>query len=256
MNQGQKKLAIYIVERKEISRTGFKLILEKDPKVEVVGDSEDFESALPEILKSKPSIVLVGVEDSEKDSALCENLKKSLPETDLMVMFGDDFQLEDLARFLSASVSGFTNRAVNIDGLTLAIRTVAMGGLWFSPAISELVRKQIQELMPREPVPMTVALTDRELEILKRLINGYSNPEIAEELKLSIETIKTYIRRIMDKSQIRNRRHLVSNFHSFRFVNSEGIVYEKEKAAGTDGDGGDSAAASARKNGKSAKSSK
>lgn len=204
------KRTVYIVERHELHRTGFRLILEKDERLSVLGDATDLEKAMEDIRSSSPSVVIVGISEPVRDAYLCEVLKQSLPETQILVLF-DDIDFSTINLFVAASVTGFSSRSVNIEVLLVAVHALSGGSMWFSPpaacAFVELMRNSVQDSSTAK-----VILTDREREILKRLVHGMTNRQIAEELQLSIETIKTYIRRIMDKSSIRNRRELKQQY--------------------------------------------
>lgn len=213
MNDQCQRLSIFIVERHELSRTGFRLVFEKDPRLHVVGDAKDLSEAIEEIKSKNPSVVVIGIDEAERDAELCLRLKESLPNIQLLVLM-DNLSQDNLSLFMNSSVSGFSSRGVNVDSLLVAVHSLGGGALWFSPKAASLLTEKFAEV-PAGSVGKSesiVKLTDRETEILKRLVRGFTNPQIADELHLSIETIKTYIRRIMDKSSIRSRRELMQRY--------------------------------------------
>lgn len=214
MNEHCQKLPIFIVERQELSRTGFRLIFENDPRVNVVGDAAGLQDAFDEIQSKSPSVVMIGVEDPERDADLCVRLKECLPNTQLLALF-DNVDYAKLCLFISSHVSGFSSRSVDVESLLLAVHALSGGSLWFSPLAANALTESYGKVTKQSNNESIVKLTDREREILKRLVRGFTNPQIAEELQLSIETIKTYIRRIMDKSSIRSRRELMIRYRRF-----------------------------------------
>lgn len=218
-------LPVYLVERHELSRTGYKLVLEKDGRLAVVGDAADLAAAIDEIISTNPSVVVVAVEDAERDARLCEQLKEINPDLKLFIVT-DNVELSTLLKFMAASASGFCSRGVNIETLQMAILSLAAGGLWFCPSMANAIDKFLPgEVKPASPVDLK--LTDREKEILKKVVRGFTNAQIADEFDLSIETIKTYIRRIMDKSSIRSRRELTRKYR--KISSNQSIKQKTEK---------------------------
>lgn len=229
MNEQCQRLPIYIVERHELSRTGFRLIFEKDQRLKVVGEAADLQEAFDDIKLKSPSVVMIGIEDPDRDANLCVRIKESLPNIQLLALF-DSVDYANLCLFLGSYVSGFSSRSVDVESLLLAVHALTGGSLWFSPIAANALTESFSIVTKQSNNESIVQLTDREREILKRLVRGFTNPQIAEELQLSIETIKTYIRRIMDKSSIRSRRELMIRYRRFgSLIGSSNLDLRRKK---------------------------
>ena len=211
---------IFVVEPQEISRTGFRLIFQTDQRFQIIGESNNFSASFAQINELNPDLLMLKITDENNDLVLLNRMKDSCPSIQIMAFF-DAIDADLICRFSSAEVNGFCMSTVNVEHLLHGILAVASGAMWFSPATpSNLIRiicadhKVTKTSSNRE-----INLSDRELEILKRLVKGNTNQSIAVELGLSMETVKTYIRRIMDKSSIRSRKQLLSLYRKLKSSN-------------------------------------
>lgn len=219
-NPSNQRISLYLIERQELSRTGFRLIFEMDEGIQIIGESDDLETAMADVIEKNPCVVLVRADVIDKDVEQVRQLKEKLPDTNVLVL-SDNLETLVVSQFIGANASGYCSRNVNVQNLLVAVRAVSTGGMWFGPAGAQIIRgvlrgdlnvpSQFGRAGEYSGVP--ASLTEREAEILKRVSQGLTNQQIAERLHLSVETVKTYIRRIMDKSSIRSRRELVVRYH-------------------------------------------
>jgi DNA-binding NarL/FixJ family response regulator len=220
MPNKHRTVTLFLIERQELSRTGFRLIFEMDEGIEIVGEGDEIESSVETICQLQPRVVLLRADAVEPDVDHIRNLRAQAPDTDILVLT-DIIEANAISKFIAAGANGCCSRNVNVENLLVAVRSVAAGGMWFGPTAANVVRAVLrgelslasQFVRSHDQTSIPASLTDRESEILKRVAQGLTNQQIAERLHLSVETVKTYIRRIMDKSSIRNRRELVARFH-------------------------------------------
>jgi DNA-binding NarL/FixJ family response regulator len=201
---------VVIADDQALVRAGFRMILEAEPDIEVVGEAEDGMQAVEEIKRLKPDVALMDIRMPRQDG---------LEATRQVVGNGDDdrptrvlmlttFDLNEYVyAALRAGASGFLLKDVPADQLVAGIRVVADGDALLAPSIT---RRLIEEFAQRTPVELTPPkaleeLTAREMEVFKLIARGLSNAEIAAELIVSDTTVKTHVARILMKLHLRDR---------------------------------------------------
>ena len=198
---------VLIADDQALIRGGFRVILESEPDLEVVGEAEDGEQAADLAKGLKPDVVLMDIRMPGVDGIAAT--KRLLtgerpPRVLILTTFDHDEYLYDAIR---AGASGFLLKNVSPTHLVHAVRTVATGDALLDPA---LTRKLLDEFA-RRPAPGARAperladLTDRELEVLKLVARGLSNSEIARELVVSAATVKTHVSNILTKLNLHDR---------------------------------------------------
>jgi DNA-binding NarL/FixJ family response regulator len=183
------------------SADGFKL----------VGEYDDAETAIAELPQKKPSVVLFDINLPGMNGIECvRRLKPRLPDTQfLMVTVYED--ANHIFDALAVGASGYLLKQTRRTELLDALKEVHAGG---SPMSSQIARKVVQSFRRHEPQAdgATVELSGREHEVLELLARGYLYKEIAEMLKISVQTVNTYIRRIYEKLHVRSRAQAVAKY--------------------------------------------
>lgn len=200
---------IFIAEDHEITRLGLKLTLEQIEGFQVIGEAADGVTAASQVLELKPDIVLMDIGLPQEDGIQAtKQIKDKLPDTKVIVLTSHDND-EDIFAALGAGADGYCLKEVPSSRLSLAIQTVADGAAWLDPGIaSRVLRACTVGTSGQDNARMgnlNSALSKRELEVLKLVVEGLSNQEIAERLQLSIETVKTHMRHIMEKLAVTDR---------------------------------------------------
>ena len=178
----------------------------------LVGEYTDAETAVAELPQIKPSVVLFDINLPGINGIECvRRLKPRLPETQFLMVtvYGD---ANHIFEALAVGASGYLLKQTRRAELIEALRDVHAGG---SPMSSQIARKVVQSFRRNESHPSggeQVELSQREGEVLELLARGYLYKEIAEQLKISVQTVNTYIRRIYEKLHVRSRAQAVAKY--------------------------------------------
>ena len=204
-------MTILIVEDQEIMRIGLGLIIDQMLGVKVVGAVADGQSAVEEALHLKPHVVLMDVALPVLDGIeATRRIKAESPTTRIIILSVYDTDAVLFAA-LSAGADGYCLKELSKDQLEIAIKSVAGGAAWLDPKVANRVLSSVPK-STAAPVPDIIQvihpespLSQREADVLRLVIDGASNQEIADKLGLSIETIKTHMRHIMEKLAVADR---------------------------------------------------
>jgi DNA-binding NarL/FixJ family response regulator len=198
-----------VVDDQELVRTGFRMILDAEPDVEVVGEAGDGLDAIDVARHADADVVLMDIRMPRMDGLeATRRLTHGEGPAGVKVVILTTFDLDEYVyEALRAGASGFLLKDTPADELADAVRVVASGDALLAPSIT---RRLIREFVRRSPVePPTPAsletLTERELDVLRLMARGLSNAEIAAELVLAETTVKTHVGRILMKLALRDR---------------------------------------------------
>ncbi|MDS0135864.1 MULTISPECIES: response regulator transcription factor [unclassified Amycolatopsis] len=202
-------IRVLICEDQQLIRAGYVAVLGAQPDMEVVGQAANGREALTEIGRLHPDVVVMDIQmpllDGIEVTRRVAGLDAATPAKVLIVTtFNIDQYVYDALR---AGASGFLLKDAPLDELAAGVRTVARGDSLLSPAVTRtLIGRYADRVQPVAPAggPLD-RLAPRELEVLKLIAGGLSNAEIAAELVLGVETVKTYVSRILTKLDLRDR---------------------------------------------------
>src|SRR5690348_14403402 len=194
-------IGVLIVDDQELVRAGFRMILEVQADIEVVGEAGDGTQAIEDAQALNPDVILMDVRMPGTDGI--EAARRLLAAgTRARVLMLTTFDADEYVyEAMKAGASGFLLKNAPPAQLVIAVRATAAGEAQLAPAIVQrMVEEFVRRPTPGRMRPDTLAeLTERELDVLKLLARGLSNAEIAAALFLSEATIRTHVSRILTK---------------------------------------------------------
>jgi DNA-binding NarL/FixJ family response regulator len=199
---------VLVCDDQALIRTGFATIIDAQPDLEVIGECADGRAAVGLARELRPDMVVLDVRMPVLDGIEATRLLAGAGVPDpVKVLVVTTFNLDEYVyEALRAGASGFLLKDAPPAQLLQGIRTVASGAALLAPEVTrQLVGKYAARIRPVQDAPDGTALTPRELEVLRLIANGLSNSEIAAELVISQETVKTYVSRILTKLDLRDR---------------------------------------------------
>lgn len=204
------KTRILIADDHPILRDGTRKLLEREPDLEVVGEAADGEEAVRLATETSPDVIIMDVAMPKLNGIeATKQIKARLPSAAVLVLTSYDYD-EYVFSLLEAGAAGYLLKSVKGDELVGAVRAVVNGEPVLYPAIT---RKLIDHLRTSsgatvEPRP-PLAVTDREMEVLRLAAQGQGNKEIAEELHISVHTVQAHLRSIFNKLSVGSRAEAV-----------------------------------------------
>jgi DNA-binding NarL/FixJ family response regulator len=200
---------VLLVDDQQLIRAGFRMILDAEEDIEVVGECADGTQAIDSVKRFKPNVVLMDIRMPEMDGIeATRRIAQSDGDPPVRVLMLTTFDLDEYVYdALRAGASGFLLKDTPADQLVDGIRLVASGEALLAPSVT---RRLIEEFSKgprgRQEQPSSVEeLTPRELEVFTLMARGMSNHEIAEELVVSETTVKTHVARVLMKLGVRDR---------------------------------------------------
>jgi two-component system, NarL family, response regulator NreC len=203
------RIKVFLVDDHMVVRAGLKMLIGSQADMEVVGEAGDGETSWQAVQDCRPDVVIMdismplmnGIQATERIKHVCPDVKV------LVLSVHDDTSY--LRQMLAVGAAGYILKHTAADALIQAIRTVAAGGLYLEPSLAEHVVSRYV----RRPAAITdllgAALSEREREVVQRVVQGHSNKEIAGQLSLSVKTVETYRARALEKLGLTSRAALV-----------------------------------------------
>lgn len=203
-----KSITVFIAEDHELTQLGLKFVLEREPGIVVVGEEADGLKTVSRVLDLQPEVVLMDIGLPSLDGIeATKQIKASGKDIRIIVLTSYDNDVNVFASF-SAGADAYCLKNILKDDLLCAIRSVVAGAGWLDPNIAKRV---LQVNMERTTPKLAYieeslfSLTPRELDVLKAVVQGLTNKEISSKLNVSVETVKTHLRHIMEKLAVSDR---------------------------------------------------
>ena len=200
-------IRVLIVDDQALIRAGFRMILDAQPDLEVVGEAADGSTAIDAVRTLRPDVVLMDIRMPGVDGIEATRRITEAGVTSKIVILTTYDLDEYVFDALAAGASGFLLKHVPPEELVHGVRVAASGDALLAPSIT----KRLIEEFAKHRAPVRAGgtdlhtLTDREQEVIRLLGRGLSNPEIARELKVGEATVKTHVAHVLDKLGLRDR---------------------------------------------------
>jgi RNA polymerase sigma factor (sigma-70 family) len=218
-------LTVVIADDEALVRAGFRMILEAQPDISVVGESADGQEAIDLARRLVPDVVLMDIRMPNVDGLAATREIVGRGRSGVRVLVLTTFDLDEYVyEALKAGASGFLLKTAPPAELASAVRTVAAGDVLLSPTITRRLIEQFVEHQRRERLApdWLGQLTERERDVLGQVARGLSNREIAEALVVSEATVKTHVNRILSKLELRDRVQAVVLAYESGFLKPDG----------------------------------
>jgi DNA-binding NarL/FixJ family response regulator len=197
-------IRVAVADDQALVRAGFRMIVQSQPDLQVVGEAADGQDAVDLIRSERPDVVLMDVRMPRLDGIAATRQVAAFTRVVILTTYELDEYVFDA---LAAGASAFLLKAAPPEELIHAIRVVAAGDALLAPSVT---RRLIEEFARRpQPASRKVreleTLTDREREVLREVAGGFTNAEIAQRLFVSETTVKTHVAHMLDKLELRDR---------------------------------------------------
>jgi DNA-binding NarL/FixJ family response regulator len=201
-------IRVLLADDHAIVREGLKSLINSEPGMTVVGEAADGPSAVSRTAELDPDVAVVDVSMPGLTGAeVTRALRTARPDRKVLILTVHEDK-GYLRLLLAAGAVGYVLKRAAAAELVHAIRAVAAGETYLDPSLAaDIVDDFVRPIAEREPV--LAELSDRESEVVRLIALGYSNKEIAAQLKLSVKTVETYKTRSMEKLHIRSRVDIV-----------------------------------------------
>jgi DNA-binding NarL/FixJ family response regulator len=212
-------ISVLVVDDQRLVRAGFRVILDLEPDITVVGEAGDGHEAIALAARLRPTVVLMDVRMPGMDGLTAARAVVAGASSRVLMLTTFDSD-EYVYAALRAGASGFLLKDTPSQHLVTAVRSVAAGDALIDPAITRrLIQQFVRAARPGTAVPEKLAaLTPREREVLSHIAEGLSNAEIATALIVEENTVKTHVGRILTKLGLRDRVQAVVLAYETGFV--------------------------------------
>jgi DNA-binding NarL/FixJ family response regulator len=203
-------IRVMVVDDQSLMRTGFRMILDAETDLEVVGEAVDGADAVDQHARLGPDVVVMDVRMPNMDGIEATR-RLTAANSPARVLILTTFDLDEYVYdAIRAGASGFMLKDRPAEELVAAVRVVAAGEALLAPSVT---RRLIEEFAARPTVPATPQgldeLTERERDVLVLMARGHSNAEIAQELFVAETTVKTHVGHVLQKLRLRDRAQAV-----------------------------------------------
>lgn len=207
-------IKVLLVEDHTMTRMGLSLVLEKAEGIELIAEAEDGASGVEKAMELLPDVILMDIGLPNIDGIeATKRIKESTLDSKVLIFTSRDNEDDVFASF-KAGADGYIMKGSTPEQTTSAIKAVSEGTAWIDPAIAKLVLSNIQR-NNSTPTPSgeinykagknTYGLTEREMEVLALIVEGLSNPQIADRLVITRATAKAHVHSILQKLYVDDR---------------------------------------------------
>ncbi len=214
-----KNIRVMIVEDHDMARMGLSVILSNNPNVEITGMCADGLEGVEKALEVKPDVVVMDIGLPTIDGIeATKRIKSSAPDIKVLMYTSRESE-DDIFDSFQAGADGYITKGATSEQTIAAVTAVSEGAGWLDPAIAKVVLTNIRRgneyTEKRGEINYKLGknlygLTEREMEVLALIVDGLTNPQIAEKLVITISTTKTHVHSILQKLYVNSRSKAIS----------------------------------------------
>lgn len=203
------KLKILLAEDHRILREGLKRMIDEQPNMEVVGEADDGIAAWQKACELEPDLILMDVSMPRMNGAdATSKIRELCPQVRVIALTAHRASAY-LSQMLKAGASGYVLKQAAFDELLDAILTVSKGGRYIDRASQEVMVNAPPENVTWKGDPQGRPLSEREIQVISLVANGYTNKEIANKLAISVKTVESHKANSMQKLDLKSRAEIV-----------------------------------------------
>jgi NarL family two-component system response regulator LiaR len=196
-------IRVLVVDDHQVVRQGLRFLLEQQADIEVVGEAADGEAAVEAVRDAVPTVVLLDLLMPKLDGlGALREIKRISPSTQVVILTSDQGDSGLLFEAIKAGAVSYVLKAAGVETVVRSVRAAARGESVLEPAVAAKVLEEMRRSRDGEAVDQ---LSRRELDVLTAIARGRSNKEIAKELSISEETVKTHVSNILSKLHLADR---------------------------------------------------
>ena len=205
MSETSRKTTVVIVEDHELMRDGIRSTIESEERFSVVGEAADGQEAISIVTKLQPDVVIMDIGLPRVDGIeATKTINQRFPQIKIIMLTSHRSENEVFASF-SSGAAGYCLKESASKLLRTALESVADGAVWFDPHIAGFVVEAFTALGQTKANDCENPLSEREMDVLKLVVDGLSNREIAGRLTISTATVRTHVEHILEKLAVSGR---------------------------------------------------
>lgn len=205
MSKSEGKLRLVLVEDYKLIRIGLRMVLDSDESIEVVGEGENGEQALDLVQGLQPDLLILDLGLPDTDGLeLTRQIRAFNKETKILILTSHEAE-DSVMMALSAGANAYCLKDILSERLIEVVKSVCDGALWLDPRVASRALQAFAEGANKRVLHNRMALTDREREVLRLIVEGMSNSQISKALNISLHTSKAHVCSILQKLSVQDR---------------------------------------------------
>lgn len=210
---------VLIVEDHDMARMGLSVILGKNPNIEIADMSADGQEGVDKALSIKPDVVIMDIGLPTIDGIEATKKIKTANPKIKVLMYTSREDEDDIFDSFQAGADGYITKGATSEQTISAVKAVSEGAAWLDPAIAKVVLTNVRRSTNTQQRKGEInyqlgknlyGLTEREMEVLALIVDGLTNPQIAEKLVITISTTKTHVHSILQKLYVGSRSKAIA----------------------------------------------
>ena len=210
---------VLIIEDQDMARVALSVVLSKNPNIEIADMAVDGQEGVDKALELKPDLVIMDIGLPTIDGIEATRQIKEVNPKIKVLMYTSREAEDDIFDAFQAGADGYITKGATVEQTLSAVLAVSEGTGWLDPAIAKVVLTNIRRSTPTEGRRGEInyklgknlyGLTEREMDVLALIVDGLTNPQIAERLYITISTTKTHVHSILQKLYVRTRAKAIA----------------------------------------------